>query len=115
MYLIAYDITDPPRLNRVARFLKKHAFRVQYSVFAAELSQKQLRRVLAGLEAIIDPRSDDVRAYPVPHECEVTLIGPQMFPEDILLVRDGRNLLRLSGSSVAADDDRTDEKKSEFD
>ena len=112
LYLICYDITEPRRLNRVARFLKKYAFRVQYSVFAAQLSQRQLRRVLAGLEGIIDPRTDDVRSYPVPDECEVTLIGPQMFPEDILLVQDGRNILRLS-PAAAEDKDSEDENKAE--
>ena len=30
------------------------------------------------------------------------LLGPQLFPDDILLIRDGRNVLRLGGDTGAA-------------
>ncbi|MBK8896356.1 MAG: CRISPR-associated endonuclease Cas2 [Candidatus Competibacteraceae bacterium] len=96
LYLICYDIAeDPKRLSRVARYLSKFAFRVQYSVFVGSFFEHSLNGVLRGLEAIIDPSKDDVRCYPLPDRAEVVLMGPQMFPDDILLIRDGCNLLRL--------------------
>ncbi|MDX1606543.1 MAG: CRISPR-associated endonuclease Cas2 [Candidatus Competibacterales bacterium] len=95
LYLIAYDIADPHRLNRVARFLTKCAVRIQYSVFAAEFTRTQLDDTLEGLRALIDPREDDIRAYPLPRVGQVALMGRQLFPDDILLLRDGYNLLRL--------------------
>lgn len=54
-----------------------------------------LEGVLRGLEQIIDPRKDDVHCYPLPDKAEVILMGQQMFPDNILLIRDGRNVLRL--------------------
>jgi len=102
LYLICYDISeDPKRLARVARYLGKFAFRVQYSVFVGSFFEHSLEGVLRGLEGIIDPHKDDVRCYPLPERAEVVMLGPQLFPDDILLIRDGRNVLRL-GAGVPA-------------
>jgi CRISPR-associated protein Cas2 len=99
LYLICYDIAeDPKRLNRVARYLEKFAFRVQYSVFVGSFFEHSLEGVLRGLEQIIDPRKDDVRCYPLPERADIVLLGPQLFPDDILLIRDGRNILQLGAN-----------------
>ncbi len=97
LYLICYDISeDPKRLTRVARYLGKYAFRVQYSVFIGAFFEHSLEGVLRGLEDIIDPHKDDVRCYPLPEQVDdVVLLGKQIFPEDILLIQNGRNILRL--------------------
>lgn len=95
LYLVCYDIADPRRLARIARCLTRVATRVQYSVFIGEFSERELDALVSELEALIDPRLDDIRCYPLPDECEVAMLGRQIFPEDILLIRDGRNLLRL--------------------
>lgn len=101
LYLICYDIAeDPKRLSRVARYLEKVAWRVQYSVFVGSFFEHSLEGVLRGLEGIIDPRKDDVRCYPLPERAEVVLMGPQMFPDDILLIRDGHNVLRLGADAA---------------
>ncbi len=102
LYLICYDIAeDPKRLARVARYLSKFAFRVQYSVFVGSFFDHSLEGVLRDLGDIIDPRKDDVRCYPLPDQAEVVLMGPQIFPEDILLIQNGRNILRLgAGANV---------------
>jgi len=107
LWIIAYDITDPRRLGRVGRYMVRRAVRVQYSVFVAELTEAGLDGLLDGLEAIIDPRTDDVRAYPLPDRCEVTLLGPQMFPAEVMLLRGGRNVLRL-GEVVEAAGEQVD-------
>jgi len=100
LYLICYDIAeDPKRLSRVARYLSKFAFRVQYSVFVGSFFEHSLEGVLRGLEAIIDPRKDDVRCYPLPERAEVVLLGAQMFPDDILFIHDGRDVLRLGAET----------------
>ncbi|MEI2742633.1 MAG: hypothetical protein V9G63_09390 [Candidatus Competibacter sp.] len=54
---------------------------------------------MRGLERIIDPRKDDVRCYPLPERAEIVLLGPQLFPDDILLFDKGRNLLRLGAET----------------
>lgn len=103
LYLICYDICEPRRLSRVARFLEKHACRVQYSVFAIQITPVRLTLLMKELSRLIDPTEDDVRAYPLPHEAHVDLLGTQMFPDDILLIRNGRNMLRLGAKHSEAD------------
>ena len=95
VYLVAYDIADPKRLGRVARYMCQRACRVQYSVFAAQLSQPQLKELLAGLEDIIDPEQDDIRAYPLPATGDVALSGQQFFATNTLLVQNGHSRLEL--------------------
>jgi CRISPR-associated protein Cas2 len=41
-YVVAYDIADDGRRNRVARFLEGWGRRVQKSVFECELSPEEL-------------------------------------------------------------------------
>lgn len=104
LYLICYDIAeDPKRLNKVARYMERFAHRVQYSVFVGQFNERSLAAVLRGLNRIIEPSLDDVRCYPLPATADVVLLGRQLFPEDILLIRDGRNVLRLgAGPNTAA-------------
>ena len=95
LYLIAYDIADPKRLGRIARYMCQHACRIQYSVFAAPLSQSRLNHLLSDLETIIDPKRDDIRAYPLPASSDVTLLGQQFFATNSLLVQNGHNRFEL--------------------
>ncbi len=99
LFLICYDITEPHRLNRIARFLSQHACRVQYSVFAGQLSRTHLEALLEELSHLMDSRTDDVRAYPLPRQAHVDLLGIQLFPADVLLIHNGHNLLRLNAGS----------------
>lgn len=112
LYLVAYDIADPKRLGRVARYLCQHACRVQYSVFAAPLSQSQLHHLFSKLESMIDPKQDDVRAYPLPAVGDVTLLGQQFFAANTLLVKNGQSRLELVQSP--ADRDALSEQQNLF-
>ena len=89
-WLIAYDITEPRRLRRVHRFLRKHAVPVQYSVFAAYDTPARIGQLRAALADQIDPRSDDVRIYPLPSEPELSVLGRKAMPEGVLLLEGGR-------------------------
>ena len=102
LYLICYDIREPKRLARVARRLSAVGNRVQYSVFAVELTQSALAQILVDLETIIETKEDDVRAYPLPERGEVAMLGKQLFPEGVMLLRDGQNVLRLSSKLRAS-------------
>lgn len=82
-YLVAYDIAAPRRLHRVRRFLIGHAIPVQYSVFAAGLTRRQLDTVLAGLGRLIGPKTDDVRIYPLPAAPMIDCLGHGALPQGI--------------------------------
>jgi len=93
LYLISYDISDPKRLSRTHRVLKKAGLPLQYSVFTAVFSQTRLERLLTSIEHIIDPREDDIRCYALPATVECKTLGRQMFPDDVLLFAGGINQL----------------------
>lgn len=96
-FLIAYDIADPGRLARVRRYLKTVASDLQYSVFAAMVSPRELERILAELAERIDARQDDVRAYAVPRRSHAVALGRQHLPDGVFLTDE-----QLLGLVVAA-------------
>lgn len=81
--IICYDITCPRRLARIHRYLKKHAWPLQYSVFVFTGTPTQLDRCWEQLGRLIDPRSDDVRAYPLPQRGLRWSLGAAPLPEGI--------------------------------
>jgi len=61
--VIAYDVSNTKRRNRVARALTDVGERVQWSVFEAHLDEAALTAVLRQLEGLVDPATDGVRVY----------------------------------------------------
>ena len=84
-YIICYDIANPRRLGRIHRALKKQALAVQYSVFLFRGTDAQLQRCLDQLEALIDERYDDIRAYPLPQRGLRLVLGASALPDGIVL------------------------------
>jgi CRISPR-associated endonuclease Cas2 len=64
-YVAAYDIANPKRLRRVARFWEQRGGRAQRSVFTFRTSPRQLERWLAQLSRIICPEADSVMVWRV--------------------------------------------------
>lgn len=58
--LIAYDISDDGRRDRVAVALQEHGERVQYSVFVVDGRPATFVRLRASLLGLIDPAVDTV-------------------------------------------------------
>lgn len=85
-WLIAYDIRDPKRLSRLHRLIKARAIAVQYSVFLFEGSAAELGNLFGEIRQHVDPREDDVRAYPIPQRIEVHVIGRGSMPESACVV-----------------------------
>lgn len=81
--LICYDIANPKRLGRLFRYLKKCAMPLQYSVFLFSGDARQLERCLARAEKFIDPKEDDLRAYPLPVRGFKARLGKPALPEGI--------------------------------
>jgi CRISPR-associated protein Cas2 len=84
-YIICYDIANPRRLARIHRLLKKQALPLQYSVFLFNGTETQLQHCLDQLQAIMDPHTDDIRAYPLPQRGLRLVLGPTPLPHGILL------------------------------
>lgn len=94
-WLIGYDIASPRRLARVHRLLKRRAFPVQYSLFAAALTAAERDRLLADLSRLIHPRKDDVRFWPLPERLELMRLGPTGPTGFVSAIASPRPLARL--------------------
>ncbi len=65
-YLICYDVSDPKRLARLARYLEKEAFRIQYSIFLfADATNGELEKICSDAKELIDEEKDDLRVYTI--------------------------------------------------
>lgn len=61
--VIAYDVVEDRRRNRVFKALKNHGRHVQYSVFECELRPDVFQTLQKKLASLIDPREDNLRFY----------------------------------------------------
>lgn len=68
-YLVAYDISHPKRLRKVARICEDFGFRRQYSVFICRLTARDLVRLKSKLYDIIDLKTDQVLFVPICSRC----------------------------------------------
>lgn len=76
-YLIAYDIANPKRLQRVIKLMEGHGTRLQYSVFLCDLSRAELALWRLQIEELIDLTDDSVIRIDLgfPHDEVVSVIG----------------------------------------
>lgn len=83
-YLIGYDIADPKRLQRIHRRMTKYATPIQYSIFLFEGSEKLLAQCLTEVMQIFHKKEDDLRIYPLPHNCSQWSLGKASLPQGII-------------------------------
>lgn len=76
-WLLAYDIANPRRLQRLHYRLRKRALFVQQSVAVLRTSETELRALLAQLEQHFDRGTDDLRVYRVDWPDGAWLTGPK--------------------------------------
>jgi CRISPR-associated protein Cas2 len=76
-WLIAHDIADPKRLQKVWRFMQKEGVRLQYSVYLFSGSREQLDQVLDKLNKIVNNKEDDVRIYAITENTRIWGLGIQ--------------------------------------
>ena len=72
-YIIAYDISDNKKRNKVARILEKTGVRLQKSVFAVKCENYKLRRLLFQLEKFITS-DDSIIVFKLCKGCEAKSI-----------------------------------------
>ncbi len=85
-WLIAYDIAAANRLQRVHRALCQSAEPFQLSVFRMAATRRQVEELMGQLEGLIDPKKDDVRAYPLSTNGRHLVYGPPCLPEGVLFL-----------------------------
>jgi CRISPR-associated protein Cas2 len=63
IHLVAYDITSPKRLRRIAAVCEDYGVRVEYSVFECDLPEERFNAMWDELNTIIDEAQDSLIAY----------------------------------------------------
>jgi CRISPR-associated protein Cas2 len=80
-WLLAHDIRDKKRLQRVWRYLRQEGVRLLYSVYLLAGTRHQVEAIIERLRELIDERADDVRIYPLTENTRIWGLGTQ-FNED---------------------------------
>ena len=68
-FLVAYDISDPKRLRKVARTCEDFGLRRQYSVFICRITALDLVKLKSRLYDIINLDEDQVLFIPLCKRC----------------------------------------------
>ncbi|CAE6485512.1 MAG TPA: CRISPR-associated endonuclease Cas2 [Nitrosomonas nitrosa] len=82
-WVIGYDITDARRLQRVYRAVLRYAIPLELSVFLLTGHERDMQRCLEEISSLIDPKSDDLRCYPLPNRGLQERIGKATLPAGI--------------------------------
>lgn len=83
-FVIAYDIRNIKRLQRVHRTLVRKALPIQYSVFIFKGTPDACSSVLREVIDLLDLRRDDLRSYPLPEHGRSFHAGKPVLPAGIL-------------------------------
>ena len=68
-YVVAYDIGDNKRRDKVMKLMESMGARVNYSVFECMLTEVQYKRMVEKLSKIVVVPDDWVNVYPICTEC----------------------------------------------
>jgi CRISPR-associated protein Cas2 len=82
LYLIAYDITDEKRLNRVRDFLKGYSTGGQKSVYECFLTDGEFNYVKSKLQDMIDEERDRVHIFIMDGRSRTHTLGIAIQPKD---------------------------------
>jgi CRISPR-associated protein Cas2 len=65
MVVVAYDITDEKRLQKVAKYMEQHGVRVQKSVFELDMEFREAKQIVKGALKLIDKERDKIFIFQV--------------------------------------------------
>lgn len=82
LFIIAYDITEDKRLNRVRNFLKGYSTGNQKSVYECFLTEGQLRKIIDELNLLIDDSCDRVHIFQYDFRRRMYVFGIGLPPKD---------------------------------
>ena len=68
--VVAYDISDDKRRNKVCEILEHYGTRVNYSVFECNITRRQVSLIKRDLEKILVAKEDDVIYYYLCNVCK---------------------------------------------
>lgn len=83
LYLVAYDVSEPHRLQRVCRYLTGYKVGGQKSVFELWVTPAELKAIRAELDQLMDAGEDRLHILALDPRMTVRCIGlAQSFKQD---------------------------------
>ena len=82
LYIIAYDIADEKRINRVRHLLKGYSTGGQRSVYECFLTESELNYLVEELSYLIDERFDRIHIFQIDRRAKIYLLGIALPPKD---------------------------------
>ncbi len=67
--VVAYDVADTKRRNKVIKLIEPYGKRINYSVFECMFTAAQFERLRMKLELTVDGKTDKVAVYPICMDC----------------------------------------------
>ena len=64
-YIVAYDISDDKKRNKLSTLLNNYGIRVQYSLYEIEINKTKLKHLINKIkeQKLFDTQSDSIRFY----------------------------------------------------
>lgn len=72
--IVAYDIANPKRLQRIAKIMKDYGLRVQKSIFEVDVNERQFAVMKWRVEAEMELTEDGVKYFPLCGRCCDTVV-----------------------------------------
>ncbi|MGQ9609678.1 MAG: CRISPR-associated endonuclease Cas2 [bacterium] len=82
LYIIAYDIADDNKRNKISGYLAGWGRRIQKSIFECDLDREELNRVVSYIRGLINEAQDRCNIYRLCAECASckTIFGSDLEP-----------------------------------
>ncbi len=106
-WLLAHDIADPKRLQKVWRLMRKEGLPLQYSLYLLHGDRQRVQRLLDQLTLIIDSKRDDLRIYPLGENTRLWGLGTQFNEGSNALTDEIIDRLRRHTTAVATGESET--------
>jgi len=76
-YVVAYDIHDTKRRNKLFNIMKGYGVRNQFSLFECHLKENQINQLIKIIKSIIKKEEDNIKIYYLCKDCfdKITAIG----------------------------------------
>ena len=69
LIVVAYDVSDDKRRNRIVKLLLKYGSRINFSVFECILTDSQLVQLKEDIQSKMNQKEDIVVYYPICVKC----------------------------------------------
>lgn len=91
MLLISYDIQKDKLRTKFCKFIKKYGYRLQYSVYRINNSDRILRLIMSEIEDKFEPsfsETDSIMIYNIYPSAEVVKYGYAKHQDDDMIIVD---------------------------